>query len=262
MTIRLEDYETGAPPPKGHKKRLKALQKRLFHLQVAHIVHRRRAIIMFEGWDASGKGGTIRRLTRKWDPRYFEVYPIAAPTDAEKARHFLWRFWQRLPAWRNLSVFDRSWYGRVLVERVEGYATPAEWQRAYDEINAFEAEQIAANTPVIKLFMHIDQDEQDRRLASRLDNPWKRWKTGPDDYRNRAQRPAYLEAISEMLERTDTATAPWKVLDANDKRSARLEALSYIADCLEANCPASPPPLDPSVAALAETAFGYSSDEG
>lgn len=257
MSIDLSAYEAAPSPPDDHKKQLRKLQQRLFRIQVAHIVHRRRAIVAFEGWDTAGKGGAIRRMCAKWDPRFFEVHPIAAPSKAEVERHFLWRFWTRLPAWRNISVFDRSWYGRVLVERVEGYASEAEWQRAYDEINRFEADQVAADTPVVKLFLHITQEEQDRRLADRLDDPWKRWKTGADDYRNRAKRAAYSEAIEEMLARTNTAVAPWIVIDANDKKTARLAVLAHVAEQLEAHCPATPPELDEDVAALAREAFGY-----
>lgn len=257
MTLDLSAYESERTAPEDYSRRLKALQKRLFQVQVAHIVHHRRAIILFEGWDAAGKGGAIRRLSAKWDARYFDVYPIAAPSAAEAERHYLRRFWQRVPAWRNLAVFDRSWYGRVLVERVEGFACDDEWARAYDEINRFEADQVASGTPIIKLFLHITQAEQDRRLASRLDNPWKRWKTGAEDYRNRARRPAYLAALDDMFARTHTDAAPWRIIDANDKRSARLDILTYVADRLEAGCPSTPPPADPETLTLAKAAFGY-----
>ncbi len=218
MTIDLKNYETGTPYAGNYAVDIAKLQKRLAHIQVAHIVHKRRAVVMFEGWDAGGKGGAIQRLTSEWDPRYYEVWPIAAPTEEEKARHFLWRFWTRLPMDGDISVFDRSWYGRVLVERVEGYASEAEWRRGYDEINEFEAQQADSGTTIVKLFLHVTQAEQDKRLKDRLEHPWKRWKTGPDDYRNRAKRPEYLEAMAEMFERTDTRWAPWHVIDGNDRR--------------------------------------------
>jgi AMP-polyphosphate phosphotransferase len=256
MPIDLRHYEAGEPYDGHYKKALAKLQKRLSHIHYAHIVHRRRAIIVFEGWDAAGKGGIIQRLTAEWDPRYFEVWPIAAPSPEEKARHFLWRFWRRLPAQHDIAIFDRSWYGRVLVERVEGLASPAEWQRGYAEINDFEAQQVAAGTTLIKLFVHVTQETQDARLRARLEHPWKRWKTGLDDYRNRAKRADYLEAMAEMFARTDTPAAPWIAIDGNDKKAARIAALSAIADALEAHVPMDPPPLDPKVEKVARKALG------
>ena len=211
---------------------------------------------MFEGWDAAGKGGIIQRLTAKWDPRQFEVYPIAAPTSAEKRHDFLWRFQRRLPKPGNIAVFDRSWYGRVLVERVEGYASELEWRAGFDEINDFEAGLVEDGTTLIKIFVHTSQKEQDKRLRARMDDPWKRWKTGPDDYRNRARRADYLEAMHDMFARCDTAIAPWHVIDGNNKKSARIAALDHIADRLAANVSMVPPPLNPDVVKLAKEAFG------
>jgi polyphosphate kinase 2 (PPK2 family) len=180
MTINLSDHEKGAKFDGDYDKSLADAQARLARIQVAHIVHGKRSIIAVEGWDAAGKGGIIQRMTAEWDPRYFEVWPIAAPTEAEKERHFLWRFWNRLPGKGEIAVFDRTWYGRVLVERVEGYATEAEWKRAYDEINAFEAEQKDDGIAIIKLFVHITQESQDDRLKTRILDPWKRWKSGAE----------------------------------------------------------------------------------
>ncbi|MBX9796480.1 polyphosphate kinase [Sphingomonas sp.] len=254
--IHLGDFEAGTPYRGDYEKDLAALQKRLAHLQVACLCHGRRAVIAFEGWDASGKGGVIKRLTAEWDPRYFEVHPIAAPSAEERARHFLWRFWTRLPADQHIAVFDRSWYGRVLVERVEGFAAEADWRRGYDEINEFEAQQADSGTAIIKLFLHITQEEQDRRLKERLEDPWKRWKTGLDDYRNRARRADYLDAMHDMFRRTDTRWAPWTVIDANDKESARIAALQAIVDRLEAHVPLEPPPLDPALEKVAKAALG------
>jgi polyphosphate kinase 2 (PPK2 family) len=256
MTIDLSDYESGAEFDGKYEHALAKLQKRLSHIQTAHIVHKRRAIILFEGWDAAGKGGIIKRLTAEWDPRYYEVWPISAPTPEELSHHFLWRFWRRLPPQHNISVFDRSWYGRVLVERVEGYASKSEWTRGYDEINAFEAQQAETGTTLVKVFVHVTQETQDKRLADRLAHPWKRWKTGLDDYRNRAKRKQYLEVIAEMFERTDTRLAPWIVIDGNDKKAARIAALSGIADKLEASVPMDPPALDPEVEKVARKALG------
>ncbi len=256
MTIHLADYEAGDEYDGKYKHDLAALQKRLEHIQVAHIVGGTRAIIMFEGWDAAGKGGIIQRLSAEWDPRNYKVWPISAPTADEKAHHFLWRFWNRLPANGNIAVFDRSWYGRVLVERVEGFASETEWRHGYDEINAFEAQQVESGTTLIKLFIHTTQKEQDRRLKARLDDPWKHWKTGLDDFHNRSRREEYLEAMAEMFARTDTATAPWTVIDGNDKKAARIAALTLIADRLEAGVSMVPPPLDPKVKKVAEKALG------
>jgi polyphosphate kinase 2 (PPK2 family) len=252
-SIDLSDYETGGKVDDYHDQ-LTALQERLGHIQTAHIIHKRRAIIVFEGWDAAGKGGIIKRLTAEWDPRYFEVWPISAPTPEELSHHFLWRFWRRLPAQHNIAVFDRSWYGRVLVERVEGFASEAEWRRGYDEINDFEAQQAQTGATLIKIFVHVTQETQDKRLRERIETPWKRWKTGLDDYRNRARRADYLDAMHEMFARTSTDAAPWIVIDGNDKKAGRIAALTAIADALEARVPMDPPTLDPAVEAAARAA--------
>ena len=257
MAIRLADYEKDTKLDGDYAEQLAEVQARLEQIQVAHIVHKRRAIVMFEGWDAAGKGGTIQRLTSGWDPRYFEVWPIKAPTPPELARHFLWRFWTKLPPDGHINVFDRSWYGRVLVERVEGFASEKEWRRAYDEINEFEAQQKDSGTPVIKIFLHTTQDEQDKRLKARLEHPWKRWKLAADDFRNRDKREHYLTAMEEMFDRTDTRWAPWKVIAADHKKYARIAALTHIADTLEAAVPMTPPDLDPATVKLARKAFGY-----
>jgi polyphosphate kinase 2 (PPK2 family) len=256
MTIRLSDHETGAKYDGDYKADLAALQTRLAHVMVAHIVHRRRAIILFEGWDAAGKGGAIQRLTTGWDPRYFQVWPTAAPTPDEAARHFLWRFWNRLPADGTIAVFDRSWYGRVLVERVEGFASEEQWRRGYAGINAFEAQHCADGTAIVKLFLHIDQAEQDARIMRRVRHPWKRWKTGADDFRNRDKRAGYLDAMEDMFRHTDTAVAPWHVIDAGNKKAARIAALTHVADRLERHVPMDPPAADPALIALARAHFG------
>ncbi|AGH51320.1 MULTISPECIES: polyphosphate kinase 2 family protein [Sphingomonadales] len=256
MAIDLSDYEKGEKFDGDYDKALESVQERLARVQVAHIIHGRRSVVMFEGWDAAGKGGIIQRLTAKWDPRHFEVWPISAPTEEEKARHFLWRFWKRLPGQGEIGVFDRSWYGRVLVERVENFATEKQWRRAYDEINEFEAQQKEDGTPIIKLFLHITQDTQDERLKERLLHPWKRWKTGREDFRNRSRRPEYLTAMHEMFEHTDTRWAPWHVIDGNNKKAARIAALNLIAEKLEKAVPMKPPPPPPELVAIARTAFG------
>jgi polyphosphate kinase 2 (PPK2 family) len=256
MTISLSDYEAGTRYRGAYSDDLAALQERLSRILVAHIVHKRRSLIVCEGWDAAGKGGAIQRLTSGWDPRAFRVWPIEAPTKEEKARHFLWRFWAKLPGTGEIAIFDRSWYGRVLVERVEGFASEAEWRRAYDEINEFEAQQNYDGTNIVKLFFHVTGETQDARLKARLDHPWKRWKVTAEDFRNRARREDYLAAAHDMFERTNTRWAPWTVIDGNNKKAARIAALGAVAEALEAACPAKPPEPDPEVRRLAREAFG------
>ncbi|MBB3981884.1 polyphosphate kinase 2 (PPK2 family) [Sphingobium fontiphilum] len=257
MTINLADHESAPKFEGDYDATLAALQERLAKVQVAHIIHNRRSVILLEGWDAAGKGGIIKRMSADWDPRYYQVHPIAAPTEVERAHHYLWRFWTRLPASRNIAIFDRSWYGRVLVERVEGLCSKADWMRAYDEINAFEKQQIDAGTNIIKLFVHITQETQDEQLAERIETPWKRWKTGVDDYRNRARRADYLDAMHDMFACTDMKHARWHVIDNNHRKSGRIAALTHVAEQLEKLAPMHFPEADPSVVELAREAFGY-----
>ena len=257
MSIKLSEYEKGEKFEGDFDEALKALQQRMERIQVAHIVHGKRSAIVFEGWDAAGKGGIIKRMTSRLDPRYYEVWPIGAPTAEEKERHFLWRFWTKLPAAQDIAVFDRSWYGRVLVERVEGFCTEHEWKRGFDEINEFEAQQIDAGMNIVKLFVHVTQEEQDRQLAQRIDNPWKRWKTGVEDYRNRNRREDYLAAMHDMFDHTDTRWAPWLVIDGNDRKAGRIAALIAIAERLESLVPMEMPDPDPAVIELARQAYDY-----
>ena len=256
MTIKLQDFESGKKYAGDYEKDLLALQERLARIQVAHIMRGRSAIIAFEGWDASGKGGSIQRLTSLWDPRYYEVWPIAAPTEEERIRHFLWRFWRRLPGKGEIVVYDRTWYGRVLVERVEGYCSEADWKRGYDEINEFEAQQRDNGVTLVKIFLHTTAETQDERFKERIASPWKRWKTGKDDYRNRARRDEYLKAYADMFDRTDTRWAPWTVVDGNNKKAARIAVLTAVADSLEKQVDMKPVAVDPEVLALAEAVFG------
>lgn len=259
MSIKLDQYEKGAGFDGDYAEALKALQERLSHAHARHIVHGKRAIIVMEGWDAAGKGGIIKRMTSEWDPRYFQVYPIGAPTAVEKDRHFLWRFWQKLPGSREIAVFDRSWYGRVLVERVEALCAERDWKRGYDEINEFEAQQADGGTAVIKVFLHVTQATQDKRLADRLSVPEKRWKVTEEDFRNRAKRSDYLDAIHDMFQQTDTRWAPWAVFDGNSKKAARIAVLTHIAEKLEASVPRNLPDADPALVAMAREAFGFTS---
>lgn len=255
--IDLSDYEYGADYDGDYSGDLQNLQDRLARLQSRMIVHRKRAILLLEGWDAAGKGGVVKRLTAGLDPRYFEVYPIGAPTPPEKERHFLWRFWQKLPGERDFAILDRSWYGRVLVERVEGFASEEEWKRAFDEINEFEASQTDLGTVLIKLFVHVTQEEQDVRFLDRLEKPHKRWKITGEDFRNRKKRGAYLDAAHEMFTRTDTRWAPWTAIDGNNKKAARIAALSLVADRLESALPEGFPEIEDAVAKAAKKALGY-----
>jgi AMP-polyphosphate phosphotransferase len=223
---------------------LSALQLKLQRIQQAYLFTGDSAVIVLEGWDAAGKGGTIRRMSAVLDPRGFKVWPIAAPRAFEKERHYLFRFWERLPPHGAIAVFDRSWYGRVLVERVEGMAADREWQRAYGEINEFERFLLDHGTRVVKLFLHITQDEQLRRFEERLRNPLKRWKLSYDDFRNRRNWAQYQQAVEDMVERTSTQAAPWHVILANDKKYARVACIRIVAEVLAANVDLSPPPLD------------------
>jgi polyphosphate kinase 2 (PPK2 family) len=185
--------------------------------------------VVLEGWDASGKGGAIKRLTEKMDPRHVRVVQFAAPTPDEKRHHFLWRFWPKLPGWGGMAVFDRSWYGRVLVERVEGLAEPEVWQRAYGEINDFEKTLADEGTILVKIWLHISDEEQLHRFERRARKPLKQWKLTDEDWRNREKRPEYLEAIEEMLERTDCAPhARWHVIPADSKRYARVTVMETV----------------------------------
>jgi AMP-polyphosphate phosphotransferase len=178
--------------------------------------------VLFEGWDASGKGGAIRRLVTPMDPRHVRVATFAAPTYDEKRHHFLWRFWSSLPGWGGMAVLDRSWYGRVLVERVEGFATVEQWTRGYDEIVEFERSLVLEGMILLKFWMHISDEEQLRRFTRREHEPLKTWKLTDEDWRNREKRAAYEQAIEDMLERTDHPLAPWHLIEADSKRYARV----------------------------------------
>ena len=192
---------------------------------------------VFEGWDASGKGGAIKRLVNPLDPRHVRVSQFAAPTYDEKRHHFLWRFWPALPGWGGMAVFDRSWYGRVLVERVEGFATEEQWRRAYDEIVGFESTLVAEGMILAKFWMHLSPDEQARRFDRRKDDPLKSWKLTDEDWRNREKHEHYVAAVEDMLARTDHPAAPWHVVPAEDKRYARVAVVRQVCDAIEAAVP-------------------------
>ena len=189
--------------------------------------------VVFEGWDASGKGGAIKRLVAQIDPRHVRVVQFAAPTFDEKRHHFLWRFWPALPGWGGMAVFDRSWYGRVLVERVEGFAEREQWERAYDEINSFERSLVDEGMILIKLWMHISGEEQLKRFKRREQDPLKSWKLTDEDWRNREKRPEYEQAVDEMLARTDQPHAPWDVVAGESKRYARVTTIESVIRRIE-----------------------------
>jgi polyphosphate kinase 2 (PPK2 family) len=189
--------------------------------------------VLFEGWDASGKGGAIKRLVSQIDPRHVRVVSFAAPTADEKRHHFLWRFWPVLPGWGGMAVLDRSWYGRVLVERVEGFATREQWLRAYDEINGYERSLTDEGMILIKIWMHISAAEQLRRFERRAADPLKQWKLTDDDWRNRDKRPEYEQAVEDMLARTDRPYARWNLIEAESKRYARVKVIDTVIGRIE-----------------------------
>jgi polyphosphate kinase 2 (PPK2 family) len=205
--------------------------------------------VLFEGWDASGKGGAIKRLVAQIDPRHVRVVQFAAPTPDELRHHFLWRFWPALPGWGGMAVLDRTWYGRVLVERVEGFAKRAQWLRAYDEINGFERSLTDEGMILVKLWMHISEAEQLKRFKRREKDPLKSWKLTDEDWRNREKRGAYEEAIEDMLARTDEPNAPWFPIEAESKRYARVRVIETVIERIEEGMREwrmePPPPLEP-----------------
>jgi AMP-polyphosphate phosphotransferase len=218
--------------PAEYKRELPRLQERL-HLLGLEAYQRGRSIVMgFEGWDAAGKGGTIRRVAEQLDPRDYIVWPIAAPEGEDKTHHYLYRFWRRLPPTGHIAIFDRTWYGRVLVERVEGFARPEEWQRAYREINEFERGLADFGMIVFKFWLHISPQEELRRFQARSGTPYKAWKLTEEDWRNRQKWDEYHAAVNEMLLKTSTLPAPWTVVPAEDKLFGRIFTLRTIVDKL------------------------------
>ena len=216
-----------------YKARLAKLQKKMEKLH-GELYRRRIPVILgFEGWDAGGKGGAIKRLTEKMDPRGFVVHPTASPNDIEKAHHYLWRFWVDMPKAGHVTIFDRTWYGRVMVERIEGFCSRQEWQRAYREINDMEKDLADAGAIVLKFWMQIDKDEQAKRFSARQENPEKQWKITDEDWRNREKWDQYEEAVDEMLIRTSTPYAPWIVVEGNCKYYARIKVLETVVNAIE-----------------------------
>ena len=216
-----------------YDRELDDLQERLFHLEHEMFVARVPAAIVYQGWDAAGKGGNIKRLTRGLDPRGYEVVPVAAPTAEEKSHHYLWRFWKNVPKAGHITIFDRSWYGRLMVERVEGFCREDEWKRAYREINEFERQLADFGTVIVKFWLQIDRQEQLRRFEARQQTAAKQWKITDEDWRNREKWDRYEEAVVDMLRQTSTTYAPWTILEANCKLYARIKALRTVAEALE-----------------------------
>jgi polyphosphate:AMP phosphotransferase len=228
---------TVSVPKEVYVKRLDDGQATLHRLARAAVERGVSSVLVFEGWDAAGKGGCIRRLTAAMNAQHYRVVPIAAPTEEELAHHYLWRFWQRLPRAGRVTIFDRSWYGRVLVERVEGFASEAEWQRAYGEINEFEEQLVEHGIVLQKFWLHIDRDEQLARFRAREKTAYKKYKITDEDYRNRDRWDDYERAVNDMVARTSTELAPWTLVAANDKRHARLTVLKTFLEGLRAALP-------------------------
>ena len=239
----LNDYDLSLKlSGKEEAERLKLAQEKLLYLRLVAggLFNSKEKLgpplcIVFEGWDASGKGGAIKRLVSPLDPRHFTVHSFAAPTDDEKRHHFLTRFWGALPGWGGMTVLDRSWYGRVLVERVEGFAEDEQWGRAYEEIRNFEKTLTDEGMVLIKFWLHVSSEEQERRFQERAENPLKVWKLTDEDWRNRKKRKDYEKAVEDMLQKTDTSFAPWTVVEAEDKKYGRVKVIEHVNTVLEAS---------------------------
>ncbi|HEY2744023.1 MAG TPA: UDP-galactose-lipid carrier transferase [Polyangia bacterium] len=228
------DYDAAVADKKQYEKELADLQLAILKAELKTREGGRPVIVAFEGWDAAGKGGAIKRMTEKLDPRGYQVHAIAAPTEDEKKHHYLWRFWTRMPERGRWGVFDRTWYGRVLVERVEGFCKKKAWKRAYREINEFERALVDDGAVLVKVFLAITKPEQKRRFEERENDPYKRWKIGPEDWRNREHWDEYVDAAEQMFDETNSAWAPWKVIGGNKKWHARLEVLRHLVARLDA----------------------------
>jgi len=216
-----------------YEKQLDRLQNQLHLLGYQVYVQKRPVVAVFEGWDAAGKGGAIKRVTERLDPRGYVVWPVAAPQGDDKTRHYLYRFWRRLPEAGQIAIFDRAWYGRVMVERVEGFCSEAAWKRAYSEINQFERQILDFGGVIFKFWLHISQQEQLRRFKEREQTNYKAWKLTDEDWRNRGKWEDYEQAVDDMLIKTSTHRAPWTIVEANDKLFARIKVLKTVVDKLK-----------------------------
>ncbi len=234
MILSKLDMTKGMKDEAEYREKLDHYQNRLVKLERKLTpASGRSVVIAYEGVDAGGKGGNIKRITAKLDPRGFVVHSIAAPQGDERVKHYLWRFWTRLPRHGQLAIFDRTWYGRVLVERVEKFAQPHEWKRAYNEINQFERMLVDNGTIIIKLWLHVSKDEQLKRFKARQQDDYKKWKITDEDWRNRKKWTAYTQAIEDMFAETSTAHAPWHVIEGDRKWYARVRALQLVVETLE-----------------------------
>jgi polyphosphate kinase 2 (PPK2 family) len=231
--MHLDELPHPAVEEEEYKPELKQAQLKLLTYQRALAEAKRSLVIVFEGPDAAGKGGTIKRMLERLDPRLLRVHSIVKPTQEEYAHHYLWRFWNRLPQYGQTAVFDRSWYGRVLVERVEEFATDKQWKRAYAEINEFERLLIDDGAILVKMYLHISKDEQLLRFKRREADPYKHWKITDEDWRNRRKWNEHNEAAEDMFEKTSPDSAPWHIIPANYKWSARVEALRIVLSAME-----------------------------
>ena len=245
---------------KTYEHEITKLQKKLLDIQIHHLHSGGRAIVCLDGWDAAGKGGMIERVIYGLEPKSVHVWRIGAPTPEEQGRHYLWRFWDRLPARGNWAVFDRTWYGRVLVERIEGFCNTAAWKRAYREINEFERQLTDDGVRLVKLLVHVSADEQKRRMIRRLNKPHKHYKVALEDYRNIAKRKEYIKAYDDMLERTDTDHAPWHVIATDNKMHARIKGLKIIIEELSRDFVITDRELDPRIAEAAFEMWGWKPD--
>ena len=235
-------------PKTEYRRELLRHQLQLRSVAYELYLQRRGLIIVYEGWDAAGKGGSIKRVTEKLDPRGYEVHPIMAPRGEDRTHHYLWRFWRRLkpPDQKQITIFDRSWYGRVLVERLEGLCSADEWKRSFREINEFERQLVDFGTIIVKFWIHISKDEQLRRFEERQRVQYKAWKLSAEDWRNRARWEQYELAANEMLIKTSTLSAPWTVVEGNDKYFARVKTIRVLVDVLSKELDYTPP--DPEAA--------------
>jgi polyphosphate kinase 2 (PPK2 family) len=231
---RLEDLEHKSMEEDDYKPRLKEAQIKLLKLQLELSETKNSVIVVFEGPDAAGKGGAIKRITERLDPRLIRVHSVVKPTQEEYQHHYLWRFWKKIPAHGHLAVFDRSWYGRVLVERVESFATEKEWKRAYQEINEFERLLTDDGVIIVKMFLQISKDEQLFRFKRRESDATKYWKISDEDWRNRKKWDEHIQAAGDMFDRTSTTYAPWTVIGGNFKWQARVKAVKAVLEALEA----------------------------
>jgi AMP-polyphosphate phosphotransferase len=252
MAINLADYEIEAAFDGDSAAEAQLLRARLSQLQNLHIAHRCRTLIVLEGWDGSGKAAILQTLAGIWDPRFVRICHFGAPDSVESERHFLWRFWQKMPRAGNITLFERSHYRRVLDDRVNGSVSEGEWRRGYDEINEFEAQQKDGGTKIIKLFLHMTEERQRAVLTMRLHAPESRWTVTAEQLHRLSQRGAWEDAINAMFAATDMRWAPWKLIDAQDPATAELAVLQYLAKELAAHVPADFPEMDGEAAALAD----------